>query len=366
MRRGALCLAIAVLTLACGTGSTSGGPTSPTRSSSSASAAASPSTSPTANPLSGSFGLLLSAGTLFVINPDATEAASVTVAAPSVQSCGQGMAAVLQPPVSASDDQVYFRDGDTKIRMVVPPASSLDVTTVPGDANSISFFSVSPDDKRIAVLVEDLSAAAAIKLRLYVEDLHGGGHHADIYTSTITKGKGETTLWPMGWHQGRLVVAVWPACALQKVSNPTEWHVVDASTGTRVATIGSVSCVPDAWPSPAGIACFDSSDGGHVRVSDWTGKLTATLPTNMSAAELSPSGGLLAEGNGGGTGNLSPKTTMLRIDGSGVVTSPGHMGCIWVDDGHVLAPDAMIAYPSGDATALQQSGQCAGRFPGGL
>jgi len=38
-----------------------------------------------------------------------------------------------------------------------------------GDANSISFFSVSPDDKRIAVLVEDLSAAAAIKLRLYVE-----------------------------------------------------------------------------------------------------------------------------------------------------------------------------------------------------
>ena len=68
--------------------------------------------SPTISPLSGTFGLLLSAGTLFLINPDATELASVSVAAPSVQSCGQGMAAVLQPPVSASDSQVYFLHSD--------------------------------------------------------------------------------------------------------------------------------------------------------------------------------------------------------------------------------------------------------------
>jgi len=328
--------------------------------------AVSPTASATPNPLSGSFGLLLSAGTLFLINPDASEAASVTVAPPSVQSCVQGMAAVLQPPVSATDDQVYFRDGDTKIRMVVPPASFVDVTTVPGDANTISFFSVSPDDKRIAVMVEDLSAAGAIKLRLYVEDLHGGGHHADIYTSTTTKGKGETTLWPMGWHQGRLVLAVWAVCTVQKVSNPVEWHVVDASTATRLGTIGSASCVPAAWPSPAGVACFDPSNGGHVRVSDWTGNPRATLVTVVGATALSPSGRLLAEGSGGGPGDPSPKTTMLSVDGSGVVTTPGHMGCMWMDDGHVLAPDAVIAYPSGAAIALAQSGQCAGRFPGSL
>ena len=365
MRRGALWLTIAVLTLSCGSGSSSGGPSTP-RTSPSSSPAASPSTSPTAYPLSGTFGLILSAGTLFLINPDATEAASVSVAAPSVQSCVKGMAAVLQPPVSASNEQVYFRDGDTKIRMVVPPSSSVDVTTVPGDANTISFFSVSPDDKRIAVLVEDLSAAAAIKLRLYVEDLHGAGHHIDIFTSTITKGQGETTLWPMGWYQGRLVLAVWAACTFQKVPNPKEWHVVDAANATRWATIGSAGCVPDAWPSPAGAACFDPSDGGHVRVSDWTGKLSATLLTDVGATELSPSGRLVAEGSGGGPGNPSPKTTMLNIDGSGVVASPGHVGCLWMDEGHVLAPDAVISYPSGAATALAQSGQCAGRFPGGL
>jgi hypothetical protein len=275
------------------------------------------------------------------------------------------MAAVLQPPVSASNDQVYYRDGDTKIRMVVPPASFVDVTTVPGDANSVSFFSVSPDDKRIAVLVEDLSAAAAIKLRMYVEDLHGGGHHADIYTSTITKGKGETSLWPMGWHQGRLVLALWPVCTVEQVSYPSSWHVVDASNATRQATVGDASCVPSSWPSPAGAACFEVG-AGRVRVYDWTGKLGSTAPTQIAATELSPSGRVLFAPSGGGLGNPAPTTIFIGVDGGGSVTSPGHMGCLWIDDGHVLARDAILAYPSGASTALAQSGQCAGRFPGGL
>lgn len=364
MRRGAVWLTVAVLTFSCGSGSSSGGP-SAARNSPSAAATASPSSTPTIYPLSGNFGLLLSAGTLFLINPDASETASVSVAAPSVQSCGQGMAAVLQPPVSASDDQVYFRDGDTKIRMVVPPASFVDVTTVPGDANTISFFSVSPDDKRIAVLVEDLSAAAAIKLRLYVEDLQGGGHHADIYTSTITKGKGETSLWPMGWHQGQLVLAVWPACTFEQVPFPSSWHVVDATNATRKATIGDSACVPSSWPSPAGVACFEVG-AGRVRTYDWTGRLGATVQAQIGAAELSPSGRVIFAPNGGGVGNPAPTTTFIGVDGSGALTSPGHMGCLWIDDGHVLARDAVLAYPSGASNALAQSGLCAGRFPGSL
>jgi hypothetical protein len=364
MRRGALWLTIAILTLSCGSGSSPGGPT-PQRSSPSAPAAASASASPSSNSLNGTFGLLLSAGTLFLINPDATEAASVSVAAPSVQSCGQGMAAVLQPPVSASDSQVYFRDGDTKIRMVVPPSSVVDVTTVPGDSNVISFFSVSPDDKRIAVLVEDMSAAAAIKLRLYVEDLRGGGHHAEIFTSTVTKGKGETTLWPMGWHQGQLVLAVWPACTFQPVPWPGSWHLVDASTAARLATIGDGSCAPSNWPSPSGAACFEPG-AGRVRVYDWTGKQVATVPTQNRATELSPSGRALFAPNGGGLGNPAPTTSFIGVDGNGSFTTTGHMGCLWIDDSHVLAQDAIVSYPAGAATALAQSGQCAGRFPGSL
>jgi hypothetical protein len=290
----------------------------------------------------------------------------VSVAAPSVQSCGQGMTAVLQPPVSASADAVYFRDGDTKIRMVVPPTNAIDVTTVPGGPSTISFFSVSPDNQRIAVLVEDLAGSGPIGLRLYTEDLRGGGHHADIFTTTTPRAGG-TTLWPMGWHQGRLVLAIWAACSAQQVPYPVAWHVVDASNGTRLAAMGDASCRPGVWPAPAGVACFDpTGGGGTARVYDWAGKQVTALQTKIGVAELSPSGHLLAAGSGGGLGNPTPATAMIGADGSGSVASPGHMACLWIDDGHVLAPDAVIAYPSGAATALAQSGQCAGRFPGGL
>jgi hypothetical protein len=363
MRRGAILLTTAFLTLACG-GSSPSASHSLSPSPQSSATVSTPSSSPSAAPLTGAYGLLLSAGTLYLIRPDATEAATVSVAAPSVQSCGQGMAAVLQPPVSASIDQVYFRDGDTKIRMVVPPASSADVTTVPGGPNTISFFSVSPDDQRIAVLVEDLSGSS-LSVRLYVEDLHGGGHHAEIYTNTTQKGKGVITLWPMGWHQGRLALALWAACTFEQVPYPSSWHVVDAATANRVATIGDANCVPSVWPSPAGVACFDSA-GSKVQVYDWAGGLASTLSTKLDATEVSPSGHVLAAGSGGGVGNPSPTTTIVGVDGSGSVMSPGHMSCLWIDDGHLLAPDAVVAYPSGAATVLAQSGQCAGRFPGGL
>jgi hypothetical protein len=197
-----------------------------------------------------------------------------------------GMGAWVQPPVSATNDQVYFRDGDTRIRMLEPPSNAVDVTTVPGNTNLVSSFSVSPDDQRIAVAVEDFSAASTIGIRLYVEDLRGGGHHSDIYTTTTPKGKGATTLFPMGWHQGRLILGVWAACTFEIVPNPNAWHVVDSSTAVRQAAVGDTNCIPSAWPSPAGVACF-ALHTNQVRVYDWTGALTATLQTQTGATQLS-------------------------------------------------------------------------------
>src|SRR5487761_868105 len=187
MRRRATVLTLALIVLSCG-GSTpashSPSPSAP------ASAAASPSPSPSAGPLTGAYGLILSAGDLQLIKTDATVVADVPVATATTQFCSaQHDAVVAPPPVSASSDEVYFRDGDTKIRQVVPPGSAVDVTTVPGGPTTVSFFSVSPDDLRIAVLVEDLSAPTSTGLRLYVEDLRGGSHHSDIYTATTPKDK---------------------------------------------------------------------------------------------------------------------------------------------------------------------------------
>ena len=310
---------------------------------------------------------MLSAGALNLVRPDSTVTATANVAAPSVQFCSSDHSgAVLAPPVSASNTQVYFRDGDTKIRMVVPPNGATDVTAVPGGPTTISFFSVSPDDQRIAVVVEDLSAAATISLRLYVEDLRGGGHHADIYTTTTPKGKTGMTLWPMGWHDGLLVLAVVVACTFEPAGlSPSAWHVVDASTAIRKAAIGTANCVPSYWPSAAGVACVDSAKLTASSY-DWTGAVTATRPTqaNDFQAGLSPSGRGIFFTTGVGIGAPPPATRLIGSTAS--VSVPGHAACLWINDSEVLAPDAVIDFPSGAVKPLAASGVCEGRFPGGL
>jgi hypothetical protein len=312
------------------------------------------------------YGLLIASGHLEFITPDARIAASVPIAEPALeaQACGSGMGAWTLPGVSASNDHVYFRDGNTRIRMVVPPASGLDVTTVPGGPSVITGFSVSPDDRRIAVSVERFTASA-ISDTLYVEDLRGHTHHADIYTATIALGKTTTMLWPMGWHGGELVLAVWSACTFETIPYPNAWHVADARTAVRRASIGDANCVPGDWASPAGVACFDPSLQ-QVRVYGLSGVLKTTLHTDAGATELSPDGTLLLASTGGGLGNPSPGSTLLGVDGSGVVNVGGSMACLWIDGRHALSPDAVITYPSGAVAHLAETGQCAGRFPGGL
>ncbi|MHB8685845.1 MAG: hypothetical protein ACYDB4_01485 [Candidatus Dormibacteraceae bacterium] len=307
-------------------------------------------------------------------------AATVSIAPPSVQFCTSAHdGALLAPPVSATSDQVYFRDGDTRIRMVIPPASSADVTTVPGGPTSVSFFSVSPDDQRIAVLVEDLSGANSISERLYVEDLRGGGHHADIYTTTATKGKTGSTLWPMGWHNGALVLAVMPACTFEPAGlTPSEWHVAGSSNAARLATIRAANCTLSYWPSTSGVGCTDSN--GVTTIYDWTGKvLSVTGPgstgSGYSVSSVSPAGHSILFATGAGVGAPSPATGIVELGPGPYATVPGHAACAWIDEDHLLAPDAVIQFPAETAgnlqvtaavTALSASGVCAGRFPGTL
>jgi len=168
----------------------------------------------------------------------------------------------------------------------------------------------------------------------------------------------------MGWHQGAdWLLAVWAVCTFTEGLESCRVACRGRLDGDAAATIGSASLRPRCLPSPAGVACFDPSNGGHVRVSDWTGnpERNARDSCRRHGALTMPAtacGGQAA----GGPGDPSPKTTMLSVDGSGVVTTPGHMGCMWMDDGHVLAPDAVIAYPSGMPSLSAQTAQCAGRF----
>ena len=312
-----------------------------------------------------------------MISPTGKIAAHATVAAPSVHTCGNNTGAVLQPPVSASDDKVYYRDGNTKIKFLTPDGTTGDVTTVPGSATKVSFFSVSPDDSRIAVLVEDLSPATTIKLSLYVEDLIGHTNHSVIFTNTVPKLKGNgTTLWPMGWHNGLLVLAVFAPCTFEPAGlEPIEWHVANAVTAVRVAKIGN-PCIPSNWPSPAGLACVDTSALQASRY-DWSGHITAGATTHSSEFQsgLSPSGRSMFLTPGPGIGAPAPVTRIVVLGTGGGSSVAGHNACLWIDEDHLLAPDAVITFPSSTATTgtvastvttLPASGECAGRFPGGL
>lgn len=326
---------------------------------------------------------MIFSGTLEIVSTCGTVVASALVGASSVQTLGPGgPGAVLQPPVSATRDKVFFRDGDAVIRYLTPDGRTGDVTTVPSGPNLVSFFSVSPDDLRIAVVVVDLSnvqsaeqriaagqiSADSIKLRLYVEDLQGGGHHADIYSTTWTnKQGGINTLWPMGWHSGQLVLALMRAYSFEGTPPPGEWHVADASTADRLASIGGGNCSLGFWPSPAGAACADWTKP-QAGIYDWTGTLTATVPSENFGTdpELSPSGQLWSLTNGGGLGDPSPVTRIASVAGGPATVVKGHMACLWIDDSNWMARDAVVAFPSGVVKALPAKGQCAGRFPGGL
>jgi hypothetical protein len=335
---------------------------------------------PSNTPAVASYGLLLTAGTLEMITPAGTVAAHAKVAPPSVHTCGQSTGAVLQPPVSASDTKVYYRDGNTNIKSLTPEGQTAKVTTVPGSATKVSFFSVSPDDTQIAVLVEDLSPATTIKLSLYVEDLTGHTNHKVIFTNTIPKYKNADTLWPMGWHNGLLVLAVWPPCTFEPAGlEPTAWHVANATTAVRLANIGKNNCVPSRWPSPAGVLCLDVTSTATLGVGykyDWAGNINAQVPITKATdfeSGMSPSGQSYFMTPGVGIGTPSPSTKIGPFANQLTALVAGHEACLWIDETHLLAPDAVITVATGASggvtaavIALPARGECAGRFPGGL
>lgn len=147
------------------------------------------------------------------------------------------------------------------------------------------------------------------------------------------------------------------------------------TTGDRQATVvgSKVRCLGGFWQSPAGVAC---SVDNTTFVNDWSGKLITQVsvafgpaqaqlsPAGRSAALEFPSGYPYAYGGGGG--GQPAETDVINFGQPGLVALERQESCLWIDDGSLLAPDAVIAYPSGAVTTLPAAGTCVGRFPGNL
>jgi hypothetical protein len=358
-----------VLIVGCGPGPVSNSHPSPSALQT-ATAGASPSptsgASPSATPKSAALPLgivvkdfIIDGGTTYTINLVGVDG-KVAATATGRKRSQPGGILVQMPSVSASNSRLYYLDGDSSVMFLKPDGTSGAATTISVDSNSAAVFAVSPDDSRIAVAVITFPFPA--KTRIYVEDLTGGGHHVDLFSS------GTVLEWPVGWHQGHLVIAVGANAHPQNsydgfVYGYSGYHVADASTGTRLATVcdGYIASVP---PVPAGTVCANYP---KFLVSDWSGT-TRPAPADQgcNGGALSPDGSMIADCQG------SPAVvTLVVVDGTQIATQYSGTPVGWIDSTHLVLSASNSDLSIIDAraftkTPIQAQGFFAGTIPGAL
>jgi hypothetical protein len=298
--------------------------------------------------------------TVSLVGFDGKVSSKAQASSPGKVTCGGAAGAVVPPPVSTSNSRVYFMDAQGVVRFLTSTGQTGRATSVPIGSQRRSMFTVSPDDKRIAVVVSDFTSSGAAT-SLYVEDLNGGTHHKVIFTDS-----GAFGLWPEGWHGADLVVAKVPACAQGSGAfccGPQELHVVDAATAVRRFTLGGPTCVIAGPPSGAGAVCESDAEASVV---DWSGTATRSFSIQgQTPAYLSPNGNQAALDKGNPTNFLD-----TVVEGSHTTFSD-LQACGWIDSTRVLGTDRQGVPHVGDiatgtVVAVAAQGLCAGRIPGGL
>jgi len=296
--------------------------------------------------------------TVSLVGIDGKVVTSAQASTPAAVTCGNAAAGVVALPVSTSNSRLYFMDGQGVVRFLSPDGDTGRATTVPIGAARRSMFTVSPDDQRIAVIVDDFNATGAAT-RLYVEDLNGGGNHVDLFSES-----GAYTLWPIGWHgANNLVVAKVPACTQgggPGCCGPQELHVIDPATAVRRFTIGGSTCIIAGAPSPAGAVCDTNT---QASVLSWTATTISSFGVQgYTPAFISPGGKLV------GIVSYSSGSTLLYPANAAVSL----IACGWIDETHLLSGGDVQHQPSvanvadGQVVPVAAQGDCGGRIPGGL
>ncbi|TMC55598.1 MAG: hypothetical protein E6J20_00205 [Chloroflexi bacterium] len=267
--------------------------------------------------------------------------------------------------ISISNSRVYYLDGNSTIRYVAPDGSTGVATTIAVGSKVVAAFTVSPDDRRIAVSLIDFSAMP-ISVRLYVEDLKAGTNHRDIFSSASR----DHVVWPVGWHAGHLVLAVMVTCSQGggPFGDVAGYHVVDALTAARIVAIPPAGCYISSKPSPAGITC---TTGTTLNALDWSGRVIKSVPqpANVDVIALSPDGTWMA-------GCCGSKGEMIIFDPEAKqTTKPEGFYPGWIDNDHLVlivalqsglpAETSILVLSSGRMTPLSVAGYFAGRLPVG-
>ncbi len=258
------------------------------------------------------------------------------------------------PLVSASNDLVYYLDGDTDIRSLSPTGATALVKTIAQGSNSILAFAVSPDNQRIAVsLINQATDPNKDSGRGYVEDVADTANHVNVFSNTAA----DAFRWPVGWHGSAVVDAVGSNCRGygSTAACVSSYHLVSSADGTRVATVcegpgtqpanATINVSPNGLPVSGGVACLktfyyndpNATNAGYMLAVDWTGHST-TLATADQTGQLPYGDCYLAPGAAqmACTANGSQALTLLA---SGA--APHNLGrrynvLGWMDATHML------------------------------
>jgi hypothetical protein len=302
------------------------------------------------------------------------------------------------PLVSASNDLVYYLDGDTEIHSLSPSGTVTLVKTIAQGAGSILAFSVSPDDRRIAVsLINETSDASKDTSHGWVEDLTAPTNHLDLFDNTGTS----SFRWPLGWAGAQIVDGAGYQCggygygSTSTNSTPCSYHVINGTTTSRTATLCETPSPPpstendyltvNGLPVTAGVACVESEyyynkptatqNQNTLFAVDWSGHQTTYLTSSTNQLDygncyLAPSGAQMAC-----SANASQALTLLAPK-----TAPHNLGrrynvLGWMDNTHIAVDVdsttlGVLSTDTGGVVSLTMTGAdhmtLAGTLPGAL
>ena len=236
------------------------------------------------------------------------------------------------PRFSVAGRSVYFIDGDTHLKALRPDGSVASLAELPGGPADRVVFAISPDERQLAfsVLHYATPTSTTTSLRVGSLDLHDAHQ---IFAGSIVE-------FPIGWHDGNLVISVEHAGFVQNLGevNPyfaVAYHMADASTANCLFSTSPMCDEPSSLQGPvnsAGTVCEKGSGNTRIFLAlGWDGSSRELFRANVD-----------------GFANAFPP----------VVLSPDGQRAAGTTEGHHL----INIFSGGTATSLAATGTPGGWF----
>ena len=289
------------------------------------------------------------------------------------------------PLVSTSASRVYYLDGRNSVRFLKPDGTTGLALQLPIQSDERGVFAVSADDSKIAVSVFNLRSG----MRLVVANMAASPAWHQVFATTAF------SEWPVGWRGNELVLAIGyvsggqQTCAICYLS-PVGYHIADADTGSRSATVctttSSQAQLPSGPPSLAGVICETATKLGpngqwiesSLAIAHWDGSTVPVRPASCVISSgplaLSPDGQSFAGERD--VANCVPGNTIYVFDDGGrdhgtAAVTTSHPWVLWIDSGHFCYEtdndqSNILDVAANKFSAVGATGLCLATIPGGL